>query len=194
MCFYIVHDTNIGSIFETAKKTYSRHSATACSSGASALHKKAQGDCPVLDGIPVCLSFRVRNPAVLHHFPEGALRLVCLRGVHLAEIEGNTDHDVAPHDVAAGLRSSGHQNVRPPAHPPYRLPQFHKVAGHKMGCWCAREAKQAPGHKKGLQHARQQARRPINTNLVVCFLALKKASYLLPRIPTFIIKKTKQPK
>lgn len=35
---------------------------------------------------------------------------------------------------------------------------------------------------------------PINPNLVVCFLALKKASYLLPRIPTFIIKKTKQPK
>lgn len=54
----------------------------------------------MLDGIPVCLSFRVRNPAVLHHFPQGALRLVCLRGVHLAEIEGNANHDVAPHDVA----------------------------------------------------------------------------------------------
>ena len=57
MCFYIVRDTNIGLIFETAKKTYP-------------------------------------------HFPEGALRLVCLRGVHLAEVEGYADHDIAPHDVA----------------------------------------------------------------------------------------------
>lgn len=54
----------------------------------------------MLDGIPVCLSFRVRNPAVLHHFPQGALRLVRLGGVHLAEVEGDTEHHVASHHVA----------------------------------------------------------------------------------------------
>ena len=41
----------------------------------------------------------------LHHFPEGALRLVGLRGVHLAEVEGDAEHDIATQNQPAVLKS-----------------------------------------------------------------------------------------
>ena len=47
-----------------------------------------------------CLSRWLFSYHLLHHLPEGALRLVGLRGVHLAEVEGDAEHDIATHHVA----------------------------------------------------------------------------------------------